>query len=73
MPWCDTYAMTQHLAEIARHVDQAHAIFIMDQAGWHMSNNLVVPGNRDDVIRCSVGLEDAEDLIEDILQALDFE
>lgn len=26
----------------------------------------------DDVIRCSVGLEDAEDLIEDILQALDF-
>ena len=27
----------------------------------------------EDVIRCSVGLEDAEDLIEDILQALDFE
>ncbi|WP_246730044.1 trans-sulfuration enzyme family protein [Rhizobium ruizarguesonis] len=26
----------------------------------------------DDVIRCSVGLEDAEDLIEDILEALDF-
>jgi len=46
MPWCDTYAMTQHLAEIARHVDEnAHAILIMDQAGWHMSNNLVVPGN----------------------------
>ena len=47
MPWCDTYAMTQHLAEIARHVDaDAHAILIMDQAGWHMSNNLVVPENR---------------------------
>ena len=46
MPWCDTYAMTQHLAEISRHVDgNAHAILIMDQAGWHMSNNLVVPGN----------------------------
>ena len=46
MPWCDTYAMTQHLAEIARHVDaDAHAILIMDQAGWHMSNNLVVPEN----------------------------
>ncbi|BCH67832.1 transposase (plasmid) [Agrobacterium vitis] len=46
MPWCDTYAMTQHLAEIARHVDDgAHAILIMDQAGWHMSNTLVVPDN----------------------------
>ncbi len=46
MPWCDTHAMTQHLAEIARHVDEdAHAILIMDQAGWHMSNNLVVPEN----------------------------
>ena len=46
MPWCDTYAMTRHLAEIARHVDaDAHAILIMDQAGWHMSNNLVVPEN----------------------------
>lgn len=46
MPWCDTYAMTQHLAEIARHVaDNAHAVLIMDQAGWHMSNTLVVPEN----------------------------
>jgi transposase len=46
MPWCDTYAMTQHLVEISRHVaDDAHAILIMDQAGWHMSNNLIVPGN----------------------------
>jgi DDE superfamily endonuclease len=46
MPWCDTHAMTQHLAEIAGHVDEdAHAVLIMDQAGWHMSNNLVVPEN----------------------------
>lgn len=46
MPWCDTYAMTQHLAEISRHVDEdAHANLIMDQADWHVSNNLVVPGN----------------------------
>ncbi|MHC2543321.1 hypothetical protein ACVINY_004033 [Sinorhizobium meliloti] len=38
--------MTQHLAEIARHVaDDADAILIMDQAGWHVSNNLVVPEN----------------------------
>ena len=46
MPWCDTYAMNQHLAEISRHVaDNAHAVLIMDQAGWHLSKNLIVPGN----------------------------
>lgn len=40
------HAALTHLAEIARHVDaDAHAILIMDQAGWHMSNNLVVPEN----------------------------
>lgn len=48
MVWrlCIAHAMTQHLSEISRHVEgNAHAILIMDQAGWHMSNNLVVPGN----------------------------
>lgn len=46
MLWCGTYAMTQHLTEICDHVDDgAHAILIMDQAGWQMSNNLVVPDN----------------------------
>lgn len=46
MPWCDTYAMNQHLAEISRHVaENAHAVLIMDQAGWHLSKNLIVPGN----------------------------
>lgn len=46
MPWCDTNAMNQHLIEISLNVaDDAHAILMMDQAGWHMSNNLVVPGN----------------------------
>ena len=46
MPWCDTHAMNQHLIEISRNVaDNAHAVLIMDQAGWHMSNNLVVPKN----------------------------
>lgn len=46
MPWCDTHAMNQHLAEISRHVaDDAHAILIMDQAGWHISNKLIIPTN----------------------------
>lgn len=25
--------------------DNAHADLIMDQAGWHLSKNLIVPGN----------------------------
>lgn len=38
--------MNQHLIEISRNIDEnAHAVLIMDQAGWHMSNNLVVPEN----------------------------
>jgi hypothetical protein len=46
MPWCDTNAMNQHLIVISRNVaDNTDAILIMDQAGWHMSNNLLVPGN----------------------------
>lgn len=46
MPWCDTHAMNQHLIEISRNVaNDAHAVLIMDQAGWHMSNNLIVPQN----------------------------
>lgn len=46
MSWCDTYAMKRHLAEISRHVNEnAYAILIIDQTGWHVSNNLVVLGN----------------------------
>jgi transposase len=38
--------MNQHLIVISRNVaDNTDAILIMDQAGWHMSNNLLVPGN----------------------------
>ena len=46
MPWCDTPAMTEHLAEISKAADPgAHAVVILDQAGWHMSGKLVVPDN----------------------------
>lgn len=46
MPWCDTYEMAQHLAEISHQVtEDAHAILLTDQAGWHMSDNLIVAGN----------------------------
>jgi transposase len=38
--------MTAHLAEISAAVEpRAHAVLILDQAGWHMSKALVVPDN----------------------------
>ena len=46
MPRCDTQAMTAHLAEISAAVEPgAHAVLILDQAGWHVSKALVVPDN----------------------------
>jgi hypothetical protein len=38
--------MSLHLAEISLAVAPgAHAVVLMDQAGWHMTGKLVVPGN----------------------------
>ncbi len=38
--------MTAHLAEIARAVAPgAHAVLVLDGAGWHGGNDLVVPDN----------------------------
>lgn len=46
MPWCDTAAMNAHLEEISIMVAPgAHALLILDQAGWHLSKALVVPEN----------------------------
>jgi hypothetical protein len=46
MPFCDTPAMQAHLAEISATVaSDAHAILILDKAGWHLARALVVPGN----------------------------
>jgi transposase len=46
MPTCNTEAMNLHIAEIAAAVaPNAHALVILDQAGWHMSNSLNVPAN----------------------------
>ena len=44
MPYADTEAMNAHLVEIARAVAPgAHAILILDGAGWHVSEALAVP------------------------------
>jgi hypothetical protein len=46
MPWCDTQAMAEHLKEISATVDPgAHAVLMLDQAGWHGSAKLVIPAN----------------------------
>jgi hypothetical protein len=46
MPWCDTGAMQAHLVEIGAMVAAgAHAVVILDQAGWHLSTGLAVPDN----------------------------
>ncbi|WP_233998276.1 IS630 family transposase [Erythrobacter sp. QSSC1-22B] len=46
MPKCNSQAMSMHLEEIAFHVAPgAHAVVLLDQAGWHGSAELVVPSN----------------------------
>ncbi|CDZ68298.1 ISSod10, transposase OrfB [Neorhizobium galegae bv. orientalis] len=46
LPYCDTDAMQQHLAEISIAVeDGSHAVLILDQAGWHTTPKLKVPDN----------------------------
>jgi DDE superfamily endonuclease len=44
LPFADTAAMNAHLAEIARTVAPgAHALLVLDGAGWHGGKDLVVP------------------------------
>jgi transposase len=46
LPCCNTEAMNLHLAEIALAVaPAAHAVLLMDQAGWHTTGKLILPGN----------------------------
>jgi hypothetical protein len=46
MPFADTWAMQAHLDEIAATVAKgAHAVLLLDRAGWHTTDRLVVPKN----------------------------
>jgi hypothetical protein len=46
LPYADTEAMQLHLNEIARTVARgAHAVLLLDRAGWHTTGNLVAPKN----------------------------
>lgn len=46
MPFANTQAMQMHLDEISRAVaPKAHAVILMDRAGWHTTEGLKVPKN----------------------------
>lgn len=46
LPFVDTEAMQLHIDEISRHVEKgAHAVLIMDRAGWHTTAKLTMPKN----------------------------
>ncbi len=46
LPFADTEAMQLHLDEISRHVARrAHAVLLLDRAGWHTTAKLKVPKN----------------------------
>ncbi len=46
LPRCNTQAMQWHLEEISSQVAPgAHAILILDQAGWHTTGKLEIPAN----------------------------
>ena len=46
LPRCTTEGMNLHLKEIAQAVTPgAHALVLVDRAGWHQSRRLVIPAN----------------------------
>ena len=46
LPRCDTQAMQWHLDEVSSQVTPgAHAILMVDQAGWHTTDELAMPAN----------------------------
>lgn len=46
LPRCNIEAMNLHLAEIVTAIAPgAHAVLLVDQAGWHLSARLTVPSN----------------------------
>lgn len=46
LPYVDVAAMNIHLTEISRRVTEgAHAVLVLDGAGWHTSPRLCVPEN----------------------------
>ncbi len=46
LPYANTETMQMHLDEIAHHVaPKAHAVLLMDRAGWHTTGKPKIPKN----------------------------
>ena len=46
LPFANTRAMQMHLDEISRNIAaRAHAVVLMDRAGWHRTDKLKLPKN----------------------------
>jgi transposase len=46
LPKANTDAMSRHLAEISTQVTPgAHAVVVLDRAGWHVAHDLKLPDN----------------------------
>jgi hypothetical protein len=43
LPWVNARAMSLFLAEVARRHPDEFIVMVMDQAGWHLANALVIP------------------------------
>jgi transposase len=46
LPYADTEAMQMHVDEVSRRVARgAHAVLLLDRAGWHTTDKLNIPKN----------------------------
>jgi transposase len=46
MPYANTWIMNLYLKDFAKHLPKnAHALMVMDGAGWHRSKELRIPAN----------------------------
>ena len=70
----EVFMANLHVAMIATHVADAHTCVLHPASSTHRQMNdeeLIAAGAGPDLIRFSVGIEDVDDIIEDIAQALD--
>ena len=45
LPWVSAQTMSLFLAEVAQRHAQEFVLMVMDQAGWHLAGELIVPQN----------------------------
>lgn len=45
LPWVNAETMSMFLAEVGRRHADEFVLMVMDQAGWHIAGNLIVPQN----------------------------